>query len=414
MKRILLILTVLALPVLVFSENLNVASPYSRYGYGDLQPMSVGPAKSMGGLGYGIRDHRFINPMNPASYSSIDSLTFMMNFALSGTVNGISNGSQVYNQFRGKVDYVTFQFPVYKFIGLSFGIMPFSCVGYKYSQTDSIPDVTLPGKNTPIKQSFEGSGGFTQVYLGISFDIMNRVSVGVNGRYMFGEISHARSATFEDKPIFNATRQSHYTNVSSFLCDLGLLYHQPIKKDELVIGATYSFKLPMPMTSQIVTQTNSQVTDDSKYDFDYPMTVGVGVSYKFLNRVVAGVDFEWRDWSKARYFSVSDTLKTTYRVAAGVEYVNKPGSKKYGENLRYRLGFNYGKSYTKINGYTYDEFAITAGLGFPLFNNLTTLNVYLEYGHRGNINQVGLVEDYFKFGLDISLNERWFVKRKLK
>lgn len=414
MKRKLLILIALALPVLLLAENLNVASPYSRYGYGDLQSMSVGPAKSMGGLGYGIRDHRFINPMNPASYSSIDSLTFMMNLAISGTVNGISNGSEVYNQFRGMVDYVAFQFPIYKFIGLSFGVLPFSCVGYKYSSTDSIPDVVIPDSKTAVKQSYEGSGGFTQVYLGLSFDILNRVSVGVNGKYMFGEITHTRAASFPDKALFNSTSQYHYMNVSAFLCDLGVLYHQPIKKDELVIGATYSFKLPMPMKSQITTVTNTVVDDYYDYGFDYPTTVGVGVSYKFLNIAVAGIDFEWRDWSNARYLNVTDTLKTTYRIAAGLEYVYKPGSKFYGENLRYRLGFNYGKSYTQINGYRYDEFAITAGLGFPLFNNLTMLNVFLEYGHRGNTNQVGLVEDYFKFGLDVSLNERWFVKRKLK
>jgi len=413
-KRKLLILIALALPVLLLAENLNVASPYSRYGYGDLQSMSVGPAKSMGGLGYGIRDHRFINPMNPASYSSIDSLTFMMNLAISGTVNGISNGSEVYNQFRGMVDYVAFQFPIYKFIGLSFGVLPFSCVGYKYSSTDSIPDVVIPDSKTAVKQSYEGSGGFTQVYLGLSFDILNRVSVGVNGKYMFGEITHTRAASFPDKALFNSTSQYHYMNVSAFLCDLGVLYHQPIKKDELVIGATYSFKLPMPMKSQITTVTNTVVDDYYDYGFDYPTTVGVGVSYKFLNKAVAGIDFEWRDWSNARYLNVTDTLKTTYRIAAGLEYVYKPGSKFYGENLRYRLGFNYGKSYTQINGYRYDEFAITAGLGFPLFNNLTMLNVFLEYGHRGNTNQVGLVEDYFKFGLDVSLNERWFVKRKLK
>ena len=59
------------------------------------------------------------------------------------------------------------------------------------------------------------------------------------------------------------------------------------------------------------------------------------------------------------------------------------------------------------------EFAITAGVGLPLFNNLTTINVFVEYGHRGGLKSVGLVEDYFTFGLDIALNERWFVKRRL-
>lgn len=413
MRKLLFILFAL-IPVTLLAENLNVASPYSRYGYGNLQSMSIGPARSMGGLGYGIRDHRVINPMNPASYSSIDSLTFMMNFAGSGTVNGIGNGSDVYNQFRGQIDYVAFQFPIYKFIGLSFGVMPFSSVGYRYSSKYTMQDVIRPDTVTSVQQSFEGSGGFTQVYLGLSFDILNRVSIGANGRFMFGKIYHSRAVTFPDESLYNPTVQSHEMYSTSFLCDVGILYHQPIKKDELIIGATYSFKLPMNIKSETTTITNEGVYDRSIYDFDYPMTIGAGVSYKWRNNLMVGVDFEWRDWSHARYFGITDTLKTTNRIAAGIEYAYKVGSKKYGENLKYRLGFQYGNSYTNINGHRYDEFSITAGLGFPLFNNLTTMNVFFEYGHRGNIKTVGLTEDYFTFGLDISLNERWFVKRKLQ
>lgn len=414
MKRVNILLIWAVLPFALLAQNLTTASPYSRYGYGEIQSMSIGATRSMGGIGYGIRDNRVINPMNPASYSSIDSLTFMLNIAGSGTVNGVSSGSEIYNQFRGRVEYVALQVPVYKFIGFSIGVMPFSSVGYLYSSTYQQQEYSHADKKLNVKQSFEGSGGFTQAYAGLSFNILDRVAVGANARFMFGKVEHNRMVEFPDNERYESTYQIHYMYSTSWMCDLGLQYTQPLGgHNTLVLGATYSFKLPMNIRSQITTFTNKQDVDNTKYDFEYPQTVGVGVSYRMGDMLLAGVDFEWRDFSNALYYGHTDTLQTTYKVALGVDYVYKPRSRKYSDNLHYRLGASFGPSYVKINNSRYMEFAITAGVGLPLFNNLTTLNVFLEYGHRGDLKGVGLVEDYFKFGLDISLNERWFVKRKL-
>ncbi|MCQ2335806.1 MAG: hypothetical protein MJ010_01315 [Paludibacteraceae bacterium] len=399
---------------LAYSQNALIASPYSRYGYGELQSASMGSTKSMGGIGYGVYNRRVINPMNPASYSSVDSLTFMLNFAGSGTVNGVSSGKETLNKCKGQVEYVAIQLPLCKFVGVSVGLVPYTLVGYDYSKTDtSMRNYITENGKTTVKQDFTGYGGLTQVYLGIAFDILDRVSVGVNGKYMFGNVTHTRTVSYPDASLYVGTYQQKVLHCTTFLCDVGVLYHQPIKNDELTIGATYSIKLPMTIDSQIKTVTQHITEDNTKYKFDFPHTIGFGATYRFGDKVWFGADFQWCDFSSARYYSVKDTLKSNFRIAAGVEYIPKLGSKKYGENMRFRIGANYGKSYAQINGYYYDEFAITAGLGFPLFNAMTTINLFLEYGHRGGVKTIGLVEDYFKFGIDISLNERWFVKRRL-
>ncbi len=374
----------------------------------------MGSTKSMGGIGFGVYSNRVINPMNPASYSSIDSLTFMLNFAGSGTVNGVNSGSETFNKFKGQVEYVAFQLPLCRFIGLSVGLMPYTLVGYDYSKTDnSMHNYLTEDSITSVKQNFTGYGGLTQVYLGIAFDILDRVSIGVNGKYMFGNVTHTREVSFPSNALNVSTYQQKILHCTAFLCDFGVLYHQPIKEDELTIGAAYSVKLPMHIDSQIRTSTQRVADDNTSYSFDFPHTIGVGATYRFDNKVWFGADFQWCDFSSARYYSLTDTLKSNFKIAVGVEYIPKLGSKKYGENMRFRLGANYGKSYAKINGYCYDEFAVTAGLGFPLFNAMSTINLFLEYGHRGGVSTIGLAEDYFKFGLDISLNERWFVKRRL-
>ena len=53
---------------IVFSVSVayaaGTASPFSRYGYGEFQNPVSGSLLSMGGVGYGMRTNRSINPSN--------------------------------------------------------------------------------------------------------------------------------------------------------------------------------------------------------------------------------------------------------------------------------------------------------------------------------------------------------------
>ena len=70
----------------------NTNSPYTRYGYGDLSDQSFGNSKAMGGIAFGLRDGAQINPLNPASYTAIDSLTFIFEGGVSLQNMNISGG----------------------------------------------------------------------------------------------------------------------------------------------------------------------------------------------------------------------------------------------------------------------------------------------------------------------------------
>ena len=73
----------------------NTNSPYTRFGYGDLGERSFGAGRAMGGVGYGLRSPKQINPMNPASYSCMDSLTFLFDFGGNGFL--LNAGWEAYN-----------------------------------------------------------------------------------------------------------------------------------------------------------------------------------------------------------------------------------------------------------------------------------------------------------------------------
>jgi hypothetical protein len=390
----------------------GTASPFSRYGYGEFQNSVSGALLSMGGVGYGMRTNRVINPSNPASYTSIDSLTFMMDLGLSGVIDGAKTNLGRNTQFAGNIDYVSFQMPLAEWAAVSFGVNPLTIVGYEYKFTDVQPSYGYEDSIT-VSQYFYGKGGITQVYLGLSFDICDRVAIGVNGRYLFGNIFHYREVTFPGESLFKPTIYQNAIYVNAWQCDFGFQYHQPIgEDDQLVIGGTYSMKLPMKNTTEIHSVTNKDDSDNTSYEFEYPQTAGAGVSYLWNNRLLIGADVTWMQLSQVKYYSQDNVFTDRFVYALGCEYVHNPISKSYAETMRFRLGANYSNSYAKVNGSDYNKWAITCGIGFPLPNTKTTLNLHLEYGQQGSMKNIGLVEQYGKIGIGVSLNERWFVKRR--
>ena len=60
-------------------------SPYSQYGLGELSEQSGSFSRGMNGLAYGLRLNNQVNALNPASYSALDSLSFIFD---AGKQNG--------------------------------------------------------------------------------------------------------------------------------------------------------------------------------------------------------------------------------------------------------------------------------------------------------------------------------------
>ena len=56
--------------------------------------------------------------------------------------------------------------------------------------------------------------------------------------------------------------------------------------------------------------------------------------------------------------------------------------------------------------------AFTLGVGLPLGGTFSNVNIGFELGKRGTTNAGLIQENYANFTLALSLNDRWFVKRK--
>ena len=412
-QRLTILLIGLIASVVMIAQN-NTNSPYTRYGYGQLEDDCFSRSQAMGGTSIGLRTKNSINSTNPASYSSIDSTSFIFEMGVSGLLSNFRSGGAQNTSFTGNLDYIALQSPITKWMGLSAGLIPYSYVGYNYKYTDSI-QIPFEEEYNVYDKTYYGTGGISQVYLGLSVDIADHLALGVNGYYMFGNINHYKAVSYNQSELTTTnTVMLNNLFIRSFNARFGLQYHETIgEKHKFNIGAIYEFRSGMNgRFEQTTTGTDTLVMNSSEL-FEMPSLYGGGVTYTYDDRLMIGVDFMYQEYSKALYYGKCDTLANRMKMSVGAEYTHDPRGRRYVDRMAWRLGAKYNNSYATVNGKQAGDFSLTCGVGLPLRTSKTIINVNFEYGNIGGM-MATLKENYFKFGLNFSLNETWFVKAKVR
>ena len=405
-------------------------SPYSQYGLGLLNEQSSGFNRGMNGLGLGFREHNQVNYLNPASYSAIDSLTFIFDAGLSGQLTNFSENGQRINAKNADFEYAVAGFRVFKHVGVSFGIVPFTNVGYNYSISDFLDG----DRNTTYTNTYNGSGGIHQVYVGAGWEFVKGLSVGANIAYLWGDIDRSVVNSYSDGYI-NTLSKYYTATVSNYKLDIGLQYSFNLnKKNALAVGLTYGLghKLNADPTCMVIsTNSNTGIADTTSFTvnngFELPTSYGAGLMWNHNNKLKVGADFTLQKWGGIKYpvyriindeqsYELTDDYYSDrYKVTFGGEFCNNEMSRSFFDRVRFRAGVSYATSYYKINGLDGpDEISASIGFGIPIinaYNNRSVLNVSGQWVHSSAKGM--LTENTFRINVGITFNERWFMKWKV-
>jgi len=422
-KLLLLVLASIFFAQFTNSQN-NTNSPYTRFGYGEISDTNNGEQRAMGGVSIGSRSGTSINTVNPASYSSVDSMTFMFDIGSSAIISRFSDLTKSNQTFNANLEYITMQFPLSKKVGFSAGLLPYSFSGYNFYTNDTTYLLNTSKRDTvPYSKTFIGTGGFSQVYMGISANLFNHLSLGVNAYYIYGTINNYRDLTFSTTSGYTSTTEANTIKANNFRFRFGLQYYNTFdQKNDVTVGLIYEPKIKLNGGfSQLTTGVLNDTIDSSHpnyiaYGFELPTMYGIGLNYTFDKKLSLGIDYSMQEWKNAEYFGRLDSLSNRSKFAVGVEYQPNPRGRKFSDHIHYRAGLNMSDSYFKVEGVTPPKnFGISCGLGLPLYNKTTNsismLNASFEYGKIGSSDK--LREDYFKITMNVVFNEHWFFKRKL-
>ena len=401
---VILIITSLLISSLSMAQNMT-SSPFSRYAYGDLNENVPTAYRAMGGVGIGMRNNRVICSAQPASYTSCDSLTFMMDVAASASWSRYSDARGMRNKANGNLEYLTFQIPLWKkWVAMSVGVQPYSSVGYDISMNDSIGGYHYT-------KMYAGDGNISEVYGGLSINICNWFAIGANIYYMWGDLSRMRTLTFEEAGL-NPTIQDEMLSVSNVRLRYGAQFFHTWADHSIALGAIFENKMKLNSKYEVIeTQTYDSIPVQEE-GWELPMVYGVGASYNWANRLTIGFDYEHQAMASALYNGKQGRYKELQdhnRFAAGVEYRHNANGRKYVERMMWRLGINVQDEYLASIGAK--RVSASIGIGFPLHTIGTVINTTIEYTHRGS--SAGLEDNSLRFTIGASIAENWFFKRKL-
>ena len=417
-KRFIVILTLLFTVITTAQEG--TSSPYSFYGIGLTTFKGTVENRSMGGLSV-FSDSIHLNLTNPASLAELRLTTF----TVAGTHSNVNVESSTASEKSGvtSFDYLAIGIPVGRW-AFSFGLLPYTSVGYNLQSED--PETDTQGR-------FTGRGGLNKVFLNTGFTITKNFSLGAGVDYGFGNLENKN--IFIRENLQYGSRELNESRLSGFSYKFSANYQQMLS-DKLQLRATgiYSPETKLKsfnsrqvavigMTSdgtEVIADGGNASQDIEVPDSDLTMpseyTLGVGLGQprkwfvgleytgteasSFNNRSFAPEDAEFTDASK-------------YRIGGFYIPDYRPNS-NYFEKMVYRAGFRMEETGLHVGGEAIDEFGMSFGVGLPAGRNFENINLGIEYGQSGTTTSGLIQENFLNLSISLSLNDKWFLKRKFE
>ncbi len=399
----------------------NSESPYTRFGIGKLGDGASTIGRQMGGLGIGLRQGMYPNPLNPASYTATDSTTFIFDFGISAGNSWQSSSKHTESRTLGNFEYASMLFRVNKFMAMSAGILPYSTAGYQFGSTQQVI-----GGDIDYSRIYKGSGNLNQVYLGLGVEPFKGLSIGTNMSYLFGDFVHARSVTYNTSSPLNPTFAFHL-RLKAIKFDIGAQYSIKLSNNRFLhLGATYSPRSPFKsryIESEALTQGSTVVslqqdTINGTSFYALPHSIGFGLSYQLANKLILGADIKYSRWASVPYYKSESKLNDYYRVALGGEWTPRPDGRRAINRMTYRFGLHGENSYVlaptqNLGLKDYYTIGASFGIGIPLVDRRSSLNLSVEYDRLIPSAKTMVNEQYLRFTVGLTFNEAWFKKLRL-
>ena len=404
-------------------------TPYSIFGAGDVLTQGSAFNKGMGGVGIATRNKRFINYLNPAAVTARDSISFMAEMSVFENnrlfaQNGHTSGNNTFN-----VNNITISFPITRSSAMMLGIAPYTATGYKYSYVLEDPTVIANTGNAVYYSA--GKGGTYQLFAAAGVTFWKRLSLGVEGRMLFGKIEKATVFSFA-KSAYSDINSGYNLSLNGNSAKFGLQYEQPLGSNVILgVGATYSTPVSLKGTVEDYRiSAGSAQTDTLRFSRDtigvtmgnitVPKEIGLGISINHSDNWRAEINYSRSDWTNsgmdvAKGFAVKgassfDTrLSETYR--AGFEIVpNRNDIRYYYKRCAYRVGVYYENSRFAVDGNQIKDIGLTFGASLPVFRYYNAVTFAVAAGQRGSTAGNMIRERYVNFTVGFNFHDIWFRK----
>lgn len=405
--------------VSTYAQN-STASPYSYFGVGDLRAASTVENQMMGGLSV-YTDSIHINLNNPAAYSKLEYTTYTA--GLSRKEYRFESNVSKESSSISNLDYLSLGVNLGKGLGMGFGIMPYSSIGYNFQSERT----TAQGV---VSESFNGEGGLNRVYVSVGYQLFKNLSLGVTGNFNFGNQNTNSYQTIEDVQLGSFNRIE--SRIKGFDFNFGASFTPSITDKHtlftsIVVNTQANLVSENTRTIGSFSTSNGRDVEVTEVDLEaqglartgvqIPTTATLGVGYGQDRKWFLGAEYSFQELSGfENELTPASNLEyknaQTYRLG-GYYIPDYTSFTSYLKRVTYRAGAKVSKSGIVVDNKEINDFGITFGLGLPLGRNLSNINLGFELGKRGTKYGDLVEESYFKVNVGLSLNDKWFIPRKI-
>jgi hypothetical protein len=297
-------------------------------------------------------------------------------------------------------------------------LLPFSSVNYNLASTQ-----TLEETGEQVANRLTGSGGLSQLGWSHGIKLYKSTVLGLRASYVFGSI---------DKSIFNiiasdSTTESFTINYQEASRYSDLMYTVSLghrvnltEENYLNMGLVVDFSTSLDgkVSTSLNRVDNSRsvqfgginLLNDEPISVDVPLKVGFGFSYEKINRYTIGLDVDFQRW-QGDLESATDSYRSLMNITLGGLFIPDATSNSYVKRINYRGGIQFRQLPYVLNDQEINEFGINFGFSLPT-NRLSSIDAGVKYGIRGTTDSSLIRENFFQVVFGLTINDRWFVKRR--
>lgn len=283
--------------------------PTSMYGVGELSAGDGGRYAGMGNTGIALNRTGFLNTLNPAAITRMDTACFTFDVGVSASYARYSFLSEHSSNFTGNPNRISMGFRVLPRWYALVGAAPYSSVGYVIQTEEEIEG--MPGNYT--YSLFEGTGGLYRCYVTNAFALSRQLSVGINLGMIAGTVT--QSETQESAVVkYESSKQAFYA-------DFGIHYEWGATgQRKWAAGLVFAPSLPISHDNTL-TYSNSSTSENLDKGYHsrtqyLPMHLGTGLSIT-TERWVLTADYNYLDWSRNSSSYTSMKYENQHKVNLG-------------------------------------------------------------------------------------------------
>lgn len=404
----------------IFAQE-STSSPYSIYGIGDIKFKGSVENRSMGSISV-LPDSIHINIQNPAQLACLKLTGLALGGAYANTKS--KTETQEAKARRTSLDYMIVGIPVGK-VGIGFGLIPYSSVGYKIGRTAYVTNNNNDTIRSIISR-YNGIGGVNKVFLGFGYRLTKNINIGGDLQYNFGTIE-TKSLQYQTDLQYGS-RENNVSDLRGVNFDLGITYQTKVNskysffsslayRPEAVLtsGNTRNIEIVLVTTSSVrPVETQNIGVADTKIKLPSKLSFGSGFGQVKKWLVGGEITLIQNSVMSNRFTDINGaTFENSVRYSLGGFFIpNYNSYSSYYKRIVYRGGVRYENTGLVIQDKSITDFAANIGLGMPLGGTFTNINIGLEIGKRGTKYYNLVEENYINLSVGLSLSDKWFVKRK--